>query len=93
MGRYLIVANQTLAGGALLAKVRALHAADPSTFHVLVPATPPSDHPWSEGEVQHAAKERLDRCLARFEEMGIQATGEVGDPHPVDADQGRPAPL
>ncbi|HEX6401082.1 MAG TPA: hypothetical protein VF108_11545 [Actinomycetota bacterium] len=85
MGRYLIVANQTLGGGALLAKVRALHAAEPSTFHVLVPATPPADHPWTEGEVRFAAQERLDRCLATFRGMGIEATGEVGDPHPVDA--------
>ena len=49
MRRYLIVANQTLAAGALLGKVRSLHAAAPSSFHVLVPATHPSDHAWSDG--------------------------------------------
>jgi hypothetical protein len=85
--RYLIVANQTLAGGALLAKVRALHEAGPSTFHVLVPATPPSDHLWTEGEAQRTAEARLERCLAMFGGLGIQAEGEVGDPHPVDAIQ------
>ena len=85
MRRYLIVANQTLAGGALLGKVRALHEAAPASFHVLVPATPPAGHPWTEGEAQRIAARRLDGCLERFSAMGIQADGEVGDAHPVDA--------
>ncbi|MEX0984822.1 MAG: hypothetical protein WD096_07200 [Actinomycetota bacterium] len=85
MRRYLIVANQTLAGGALLGKIRTLHEAGPCTFHVLVPATPPAGHPWTEGEAQRTAAHRLDDCLRRLSAMGIQASGEVGDAHPVDA--------
>jgi len=85
MRRYLIVANQTLAGGALLAKVRSLHEAGPSTFHVLVPATPPADHPWTEAEVRRIAFQRLGRCLELLRGKGIQADGEIGDGHPVDA--------
>jgi hypothetical protein len=83
--RYLIVANQTLAAGALLATVRELHETAPSSFHVLVPATPPPDHPWTEGETHRVAAERLQRFLDRLETYGIEAHGEVGDPHPVDA--------
>jgi hypothetical protein len=85
MRRYLIVGNQTLGGGALLAKVRALHQGGPSSFHVLVPMTPPADHPWTEGEIRATAAERLERCLQRFAAEGMEATGEVGDAHPVDA--------
>ena len=39
MRRYLVVANRTLGGGHLLAKVRECLAAGPSEFHVLVPAS------------------------------------------------------
>jgi hypothetical protein len=85
MRHYLIVANQTLAGGALLSKVRSLHEAGPSAFHVLVPASHPSDHAWSDGEVRAAAERRLERCLAMLADRGIVADGEVADPHPVTA--------
>ena len=40
MRRYLVVANQTLAGHRLLEYVRQCLAASPSWFFVLVPATP-----------------------------------------------------
>ncbi len=85
MRRYLIVANQTLAAGALLAKVRSLHDAGPAEFHVLVPASHPGDHAWTDGEVLLTAQRRLERCLAMFAAQGIEADGEVGDPHPVEA--------
>jgi hypothetical protein len=38
--RYLVVANQTLGGDELLARVQERMRAGPSRFHVLVPATP-----------------------------------------------------
>ena len=37
--RYLVVANQTLTGDDLVARVKALAAEAPATFHVVVPAT------------------------------------------------------
>ena len=40
MRRYLIVGNQTLAGSHLTAKVRELHEQEPSSFYIVVPATP-----------------------------------------------------
>jgi hypothetical protein len=84
MRRYLVVANQTLGGAHLLSLLRSL-AEQPSSFHVLVPATPPSDHVWTEGEARAAARKHLDAALERFRSVGIEATGEVGDGRPLQA--------
>ena len=43
MGRYLVVANQTLGGDQLMAEVRRRAAAGPSSFYVVVPSTPLAD--------------------------------------------------
>jgi hypothetical protein len=85
MRRYLVVANQTLTGPRLIAKVRELDRDEPSAFHVLVPTTVPKDHPWTEGEVQGIARRRLEEGLALFHDAGVEATGQVGDPDPVVA--------
>ena len=85
MHRYLVVANQTLFSGALTSKVQDLHAAGAASFHVLVPATPPADHAWTEAEARALAQRRLEDCLERFRGAGFAADGEVGDEHPVDA--------
>jgi hypothetical protein len=82
--RYLVVANQTLGGPHLLSLLREL-AEQPSSFHVLVPATPPRDHLWTEGEARTIAHRRLDDALERFRSVGIEATGEVGDERPLQA--------
>src|SRR5437764_1606847 len=41
--RYLVIANQTLHGDALMAAIRARLEQGPSQFHILVPATRPQD--------------------------------------------------
>jgi GABA permease len=84
MRRYLVVANQTLGGGHLLSLLREL-AEKPATFHVLVPATPSPDHPWTEGEANAIAHRRLEIALARFREAGLEVTGEIGDGRPLQA--------
>lgn len=81
--RYLVVANQTLGGELLLAKIRELARAGPSAFHVVVPATPPSDHVWTEEEAAKLATSRLDSALERMARLGLEADGEVGDGSPV----------
>lgn len=90
---YLVVANQTLGGEHLIDKVRECVSAGSCSFYVVVPATVPADHLWTEGEVQAKARSRLDRALARFRELGAEAAGEVGDPNPIlaieDAIRGR----
>jgi cell pole-organizing protein PopZ len=83
MRRYLVVANQTLTGAHLIAKVRELDRRGPCAFHVVVPATVPQDHPWTEGEVQGTARHRLEEGLALFRDAGVEATGQVGDADPV----------
>lgn len=87
MRRYLVVANQTLAAGQLLSTLRELHRRGPCTFYVVVPATPPRGHSWTEGEARHTARERLDAALARLTSEGLGVTGEVGDEHPHEAVQ------
>jgi cell pole-organizing protein PopZ len=86
MRRYLVVANQTLGGEHLTEKVRACLAASPSHFHILVPATQPVDHAvWTEGEARAIASRRLEQALERFQELGAEADGEVGDEVPLQA--------
>jgi hypothetical protein len=84
MRRYLVVANQTLGGGHLLSLLREL-GEKPSMFHVLVPASPPADHPWTEAEANAIARKRLGIALERFQKLGIEVTGEVGDARPLQA--------
>jgi hypothetical protein len=84
--RYLVVANQTLAGRHLADKVRGCLAEGPCSFHVVVPATAPADHAvWTEGEAVALAEARLTAALERFRELGAEADGEVGDPSPIEA--------
>jgi hypothetical protein len=86
MRRYLVVANQTLGGEHLAEKVRACLAAGPSHFQIVVPATSPQDHAvWTEGEAKAIAERRLELALERFQEMGAEAEGQVGDERPLEA--------
>ena len=85
MPRYLVVANQTLGGDHLIDAIRERMEVGRCSFHVLVPATPPEDHVWTETEAKASAQERLDLALARFRGMGAEADGEVGDHRPLDA--------
>jgi hypothetical protein len=86
MIRYLVVANQTLGGEHLVRKVQECVAAGPCRFHILVPATPSSEHlTWTEGEAHLVARARLDQALERFRGVGAEVGGEVGDPSPMQA--------
>ena len=87
MRRYLVVANQTLAGASLLSMLHDLAGRGPCTFHVVVPATPPKRHNWTEGEARRTARARLDAATSRLAAEGIVASGEVGDERPVEAVQ------
>ena len=87
MRRYLVVANQTLASGQLLSKLRDLHQRGPCSFHVVVPATTPKDHSWTEGEARHTARSRLEAAMVRLASEGFEVTGEVGDERPLEAVQ------
>src|SRR5437867_1734010 len=83
MAHYLVVANQTLGGEHLIARIRERMAAEPSSFHIVVPATPlPGHATWKEGEATSVAQGRLDRAIARLRELGAEVQGEVGDANP-----------
>ena len=86
MRRYLVVANQTLLGGPLLARIGECLAAGPCQFHLVVPASHARDRAvWTEGHDRAVAAERLADGLERFRGLGADVVGEVGDSHPVDA--------
>jgi hypothetical protein len=86
MRRYLIVANQTLLGEPLLAKVRECIAAGPCEFHLVVPAThAPGRASQLEGRDHEYAAASLRDGLERFRALGVQVDGEVGDARAMDA--------
>jgi GABA permease len=82
--RYLVVANQTLGGEGLEARLRECMAAGPCSFYMVVPATPAGDHAtWTEGEARTLAQARLDEVLGRFGTLDAEMDGEVGDARPL----------
>ena len=96
MRRVLIVANQTVAHERLLKAVQQLAAEEPSEFEIVVPATPltnqeaalhHSEHLANPGETGafDVAARRLQASIEAFAKLGIVATGDVGDPHPMKA--------
>lgn len=86
MRRYLVVANQTLGGDALLSRLREAAADGPLGIHVLVPASAdPTESFHDEASDHRLAQERLADALDRFGGLEAEVTGEVGDHRPVDA--------
>jgi hypothetical protein len=98
MRRYLIVANQTLGGEQLTAKITECINAGPCRFYLVAPVTQTevSDQ-WAAGGLDGGvvpgaykiaralAAGRLQHELARLRETGAEADGEVVDPNPIDA--------
>jgi hypothetical protein len=97
MRRYLIVANQTLGGEQLSAKLAECMRAGPCRFYLVAPVTQTeaSDR-WGVGGLEGVipgaykiaralAAGRLQQELARLHEAGAEAEGEVVDPNPLDA--------
>ena len=86
MRRYLVVANQTLLGGPLLAKIGECLAAGPCQFHLVVPASHARDRAvWTDGHDHAVAEARLAEGLEHLRAMGADVVGEVGDARPIDA--------
>jgi hypothetical protein len=97
MRRYLIVANQTLGGEQLTAKLTECRNAGPCRFYLVAPVTQTeaSDR-WASGGLEGVvpgaykiaralAEGRLKQELARLQEAGAEADGEVVDPNPIEA--------
>jgi hypothetical protein len=86
VGRYLVVANQTLGGDALLARLEEAAAEQPCEIHVLVPASAdPTTAFHDHDSDRRLARARLDDALERLRALRATVTGEVGDHRPVDA--------
>jgi len=84
MRRYLVVANQTLGGDALLQRIREIISWGPCAFHLVVPATHGKDHlTYSEGEAWALAEQRLQEGITQFRLEGADVTGNVGDASPM----------
>jgi len=84
----LIVANQTLPSAALAAEVARRIASGSTTFHVVVPATPPptgGGFTWDEDAARAEAETRLAAFLEGIRSQGATADGEIGDRDPVAA--------
>jgi Universal stress protein family len=85
--RILVVANETVAGGALRDAIKA--AAEGARANVLVvsPALNTKLKHWTsdEDQARAAAEDRLARSCRELERLGIDARGEVGDADPLQA--------
>ena len=77
MGRYLVVANQTLGGDQLMAEVHRRTGAGPSSFYVIVPNTRLSSSATTEDEHRATltAQSRLNQALTQLRSEGLDATG------------------
>ena len=87
MKTILVVANETLGGAPLLARIKEKAAADAGTRVVVcVPRTNPRQGNIIYDEaVFDAAQVRIDLARKILREEGIEAIGEVGDPDPYTA--------
>jgi GABA permease len=82
--RILVVANQTVAGQALLEEIQRRCAGRPNEVFVVVPALPGSRLEHLAHDVDAAiaeAQARLERSLEAMRAAGIDASGQVGDHH------------
>jgi hypothetical protein len=85
--RILVVANETVGGGTLRDMIREKTYGYREEVLVVTPALNSPLRHWVSDEdgARAAARERLDRSLARLGSLGINARGEVGDGDPVQA--------
>jgi hypothetical protein len=75
----LVIANETVVGELLLAKIRERAAAGPASFLIISPQSDPTagDHP--------EADRRLKRALSQLRGEGIDVHGQVAHPDPFSA--------
>ncbi len=82
----LVVANETVVGSELIDAVKRHADQGPVAVHVISPqSSPKHGYVIYEDSVRDAAENRLAMTVARLEEAGIEATGEVMDPDPYSA--------
>jgi len=75
----LVVANQTVAGGELVERLKGLAEEEPRRFIIVVPQDD------GDGRAAKAARDRLHQLLGSLAESGVVAAGMIGDPDPYSA--------
>jgi hypothetical protein len=85
--RILVVANETVGGGALLDEIRRRSEGVNEHVLVVVPALNSPLKTWTSDEdgAREAAQRRLEDSLSSMRAFGIEANGEVGDSDPLQA--------
>ena len=86
MKRVLVVANETVAGSALIDAVKQRAQGEDVHAHVISPQNQPKHgYVIYDEHVRDAAQNRLEMTVALLREAGIEADGEVMDPDPYSA--------
>ena len=85
--RILVVANETLPGGALREEIEHRAGAQPTELRGVCPALNTKIRHWAsdEDDARAGAQARLDAILDTLEREGFQATGGIGESDPVQA--------
>src|SRR5919109_5599908 len=84
--RILVVANETVAGQALIDAVKRHADRGDVKVHVICPQNQPKHgYVIYDTHIREAAENRLQMTIALLREIGIEATGEVMDPDPYAA--------
>ena len=85
--RILVIANETVGGGALREEIRRRAEGYRELVLVVCPALNAPLRHWvsDEDAARVAAQKRLEASLARLAEAGVDARGEVGDGDPLQA--------
>jgi GABA permease len=85
--RILVIANETVGGGALREQVERLAAGGDARVRVVCPALNTPLRHWvsDEDPARAEAQRRLDASLARLRSAGLEAEGEIGDSEPLQA--------
>ena len=86
MAEILILANETIVGQKLLDAIRERAEQGDARFHVVVPLTRPRHgNVVYDDVVRDSAQVRVDLAVAFLRDAGLEGTGEVGDPDPLNA--------
>jgi nucleotide-binding universal stress UspA family protein len=85
--RILVIANETVGGEALRDRIQERSTGYRTQVCVVSPALNTPLRHWASDEdpARAQAQERLQASLERLEQLGIQASGEIGDGDPVQA--------
>jgi nucleotide-binding universal stress UspA family protein len=85
--RILVIANETVGGEALRECIREKSEGYRESVLVVTPALNSPLRHWASDDdnARAAASERLERSIARLRDLGVEASGEVGDSEPLQA--------